>query len=129
MESFQILVEAKAGKKLRGDETLELSIGGTGSGAVVLGGEDCGAGGIKAVEGEGLCLEDNKTAQFVYTVSVDPNVGSEQTYGYKFASQNVEGVFTSKATIKTEEGEIVSSSDLAAGEVQGEITVLSLIHI
>ena len=83
--------------------------------------EECG--GIKKVLKEKDCLEDNKTAQFVYTVSVDPNVGSEQTYGYKFASQNVEGEFTSTATIKTEEGEIVSSSDLAAGDLTGEITV------
>ena len=57
-------------------------------------------------------------------MSVDPNVGSEQTYGYEFASQNVEGEFaTSTATIKTEEGEIVSSSDLAAGDLTGEIKV------
>ena len=88
---FGVNVMLEADKKLTiGKETLELKVGGVTSGKVGFGdgSKVCAEGTITDVDGEGLCLPDTKTARFVYTVSVDPNVGSEQTYGYEFAREN-----------------------------------------
>ena len=86
VETFKIEVDATTtAKKLKGDEKLKLTVGDTSTEPIVLKNAECGEGSIESIKGEGFCLDDKQTAQFIYTVSVDPNVGSEQTYQYEFA--------------------------------------------
>ena len=122
VETFKIEVDATTtAKKLKGDEKLKLTVGDTSTEPIVLKNAECGEGSIESIEGEGVCLEDNKTAQFVYTVSVDPNVGSEQTYGYEFAS--VDTGNQDFETIATIVGSGVESEDLSKGLSSGKIKV------
>ena len=80
-------------------------------------------GSIKEIDGEGLCLDNKKTAQFMYTVSLDPNGGSEQTYNYEFKSKKGDQKFSDATISKSNDMDIVTSEDLKKGNSAGTITV------
>ena len=88
VEEFEVTVVLEADKKLTGKETLQLSVGRVESGVVGLDGvEDCGDGEIERIEGEGICLEDEKTAAYTFVVKVDANYGDSQDYEYEFVGE------------------------------------------
>ena len=89
---------------------------------------NCAPGNIVEIEGDGVCRPDQKTAAFIYTVSVDANYGESQSYRYEFAGEKggfEQGYEFSDLVITVPEGGAVryqADDDASKGE-RGEFVV------